>query len=71
MGRLEITEILKRNLNKPVRIVYASGDVKRLIPIGVDTLGFTYAYDAEAGESFESFFAPFDNIEAILTEGGE
>jgi hypothetical protein len=54
--RYEISQTLKRNLEKPVRIVYASGDVKRVVPISIDHLGFVY--DAEVGESSESFFAP-------------
>jgi hypothetical protein len=65
--RQEITEILKRNLNKSVRIVYASGDVKRVVPISIDHLGFVY--EAEVGESTESFFLPFENIESVLVEG--
>jgi hypothetical protein len=65
--RFEISQVLMQNLDKRVRIVYTSGDVKQVVPISVDALGFVY--DAEVGESFESFFAPFDNIEAVLPHG--
>jgi hypothetical protein len=62
----EITQALKRNLEKPVRIVYTSGDVKRVVPISIDHLGFVY--EADVGETVDTFFASFDDIEAILPE---
>jgi len=63
--REEIIQTLKRNIDKPVRLVYASGDVKRVVPIGVDTLGFVYDEDRDG---LNSFFAPFDNIKAVAAK---
>ena len=66
MTRAEIIDVLKRNIDKPVRIVYTTGDVRSVVPIGVDTLGFVY--DVEEAGNVEAFFAPFDDIESVLTE---
>ncbi len=68
MTREEIIRALKRNIDKPVRIVYSTGDVRSVVPIGVDALGFVY--DVEEGGNVEAFFTPFDDIESVLTEGG-
>ena len=54
MTRAEIIDVLKRNIDKPVRIVYTTGDVRSVVPIGVDTLGFVY--DVEEAGNVEAFF---------------
>ena len=64
MSRDEVISVLKGNIGKPIRVVYSSGDVERVVPVNVNDEGFVADLEERGGVA--AYWTRFEDVESVL-----
>lgn len=64
VNRDEIIRLVKANIGKPIRVVYSSSDVERVVPVNVNHEGFVA--DVEERGGVAPYWTRFDDVESVF-----